>query len=208
MGQLHVTPGGFGAFRGDRALRLCQKCVNALDARHGGLDSLDLHAQAFNGRKNTRYVVNNGHRSTNRHTKQRQSRAVARRREQHNDTHHHGVQRQHGGGVDGIIEIRAFHRGIAVCNALVIAALHVGFHAQCANRADVVQRLGHLAGNGGHSAAVVQLGGQHPLLHMAGEHRKQWQHQQQNQRQAGIFYKNDRHDRNDAAGVRHHADDA
>ena len=46
---------------------------------------------------------------------------------------------------------------------------------------------GHLAGNSGHSTAVIQLSGQHPLLHMAGEHREQRQHQQQNQRKAGDF---------------------
>ena len=90
----------------------------------------------------------------------------------------------------------------------VVAALHVLLHAQRADGADVVQRLGHLAGDGGHSPAVVQLSGQHAALYTAGKHREQRQYQQQNQRQTGILRGDDRHNGKDAAGVRHHADDA
>ena len=43
---------------------------------------------------------------------------------------------------------------------------------------------------------------------MAGKHSKQRQHQQQDQCKAGVFYGNDRHDGEDPAGIRHHADDA
>ena len=57
-------------------------------------------------------------------------------------------------------------------------------------------------------AAVVQLRGQHTLLHVEGEQGKQRQHQQQYQRKAGVFHCDDGHDGEDAAGVRRHADDA
>ena len=43
---------------------------------------------------------------------------------------------------------------------------------------------------------------------MAGERGEQRQHQQQDQRKAGILHGDDRHDGEDAAGVRRHADDA
>ena len=55
-----------------------------------------------------------------------------------------------------------------------------------------MQRLRHLTGDSRNGTAVIQLCGQHPLLHMAGEHRKQRQHQQQHQRNAGVFYRDDR----------------
>ena len=71
-----------------------------------------------------------------------------------------------------------------------------------------MQRLRHLTGHGGDGAAVVQLGGQHPLLHVAGEQGKQGQNQQQNQSKTGIFHRDDRHDGQNAARIRHHADDA
>ena len=70
-----------------------------------------------------------------------------------------------------------------------------------------MQRLRHLTGNSGHGPAVVQLGGQHPLLHMAGEHREQRQHQQQDHRKAGVLHGDDREDRENAARIGHHADD-
>ena len=71
-----------------------------------------------------------------------------------------------------------------------------------------MQGLGHLPGDRSDSAAVLQLCGQHPLLHMAGKQGKQRQHQQQDQRKAGIFCRDDGQNGEDAAGVRRHADDA
>ena len=43
---------------------------------------------------------------------------------------------------------------------------------------------------------------------MAREYGKQRHHQQQNQRQSGIFHRDNRKNRNDAARVRYHADNA
>ena len=43
---------------------------------------------------------------------------------------------------------------------------------------------------------------------MAREHGEQRQHQQQNERETGVLHRNDRHNRDNAAGVRRHADDA
>ena len=71
-----------------------------------------------------------------------------------------------------------------------------------------MQRLRYLPGHGSHGAAVVQLGGQHALLHMAGKQGKQRQHQQQDQRKAGVLHRDHYQNGHDAAGVRRHADDA
>ena len=71
-----------------------------------------------------------------------------------------------------------------------------------------MQGLGHLPGDSGDCAAVVQLRGQHPLLDVTGEHGKQRQNQQQDQCKAGVFHRNDPHDGDDAAGICCHADDA
>ena len=49
-----------------------------------------------------------------------------------------------------------------------------------------------LAGHSGDRPAVIQLRCQHPRLHMAGEHGEQRQHQQQDQRKAGILHGDDR----------------
>ena len=206
--QLHVAPRGLLPLPGDGPLGLSQERINALDACHGGLDRLDLHAKTFNRRKNARYIIDDRHRRTDRHAEQRQNRCIAGCRKQHHNGDDHGIQQQHDGGVDRIVKIGALHGGVAVGDAFVVAALHVGFRAQRADGADVVQRFGHLAGNSGHGAAVIQLRGQHPPLHMAGKCRKQRQHQQQNQRKTGVFYSNHCHDGENAARVRHHADNA
>ncbi len=55
---------------------------------------------------------------------------------------------------------------------------------------------------------VIHLRRQHPLLHVAGEHGQQWQHQQQNQCQTGVLHGDDSQNGEDAAGVCHHTDDA
>ena len=133
---------------------------------------------------------------------------VPRSGEQHHDADHSGIQQQHHRRIDGIIKIGALHGGIAVTDAPVIPALHVILQPQRPDGADVVQGLGHLPGDCGDCAAVVQLRGQHPLLDVTGEHSKQRQNQQQDQRKAGVFHRNDPHDGDDAAGICCHADDA
>ena len=208
MGQRHVTPRLLLPRSGKDALRLAEKCVDALDARHGRLNVLYLHAEAFDGRENARYVVDDGDRGADRHAEQGQNFRIAGCGEQHDGADHHGVQQQNDRGIDGVIEIGALHGRVAVRNAAVVAALHVAFQSKHMNGADIVQRLRHLTGHRGDGAAVIQLRGQHPLLHVAGKHSEQRQHQQQYQRKAGVFRRNDRHDREDAAGVRHHADNA
>ena len=107
--------------------------------------------------------------------------------EQHHDADHSSIQQQHHRRIDSIIKIGALHGGIAVTDAPVIPALHVIFQTQRPDGADVVQSLGHLPGDCGDRAAVVQLRGQHPFLDMTGKHGKQRQHQQQNQCKAGCF---------------------
>lgn len=122
--------------------------------------------------------------------------------------HHHGVQQQHHRRIDGVIEVGAFHGGVAVADAPFIAALYVVLQPQRMDGADIVQCLRHLSGHGGHGVTVIQLRRQHPLLHVAGEHGQQWQHQQQNQCQTGVLHGDDSQNGEDEAGVRHHTDDA
>ena len=152
-------------------------------------DGLDLHAQALDGGKDTGDVVDDGHRGAHRHAEQSQELCVPRSGEQHHDADHSSIQQQYHRRIDGIIKIGALHGGIAVTDAPVIPALHVILQPQRPDGADVMQGLGHLPGDCGDRAAVVQLRGQHPLLDMTGEHGKQRQHQQQDQRKAGVFHR-------------------
>ena len=208
MRKLHIPARSGPALGRDRALRLSEKGIDALDTCHGRLDGLDLHAKAFNGSKNAGNVVDDRHRGTHRHPKECKHHGIAGSGKQHHDACHHRVQRQHHRRIDGIVKIGALHSGVALADAAVIAAFPIAFQPQRPDGADVVQRLRHLTGDSCNGTAVIQLCGQHPLLHMAGEHRKQRQHQQQHQRNAGVFYRDDRHDGNDAAGICRHADDA
>ena len=57
-------------------------------------------------------------------------------------------------------------------------------------------------------AAVIELGRQHPLLHMAGKDGQQGQDQQEHQGKPRILHRDDREDGQDTAGVRRHGDDA
>ena len=70
-----------------------------------------------------------------------------------------------------------------------------------------MKRLGHLRRCISDGAAMVELRAEHPLLHLSGKHGEKRQHQQQNQHQTGVFDRDDRKNRDDAAGVRCHADD-
>ena len=83
-------------------------------------------------------------------------------------------------------------------------ALHVVLQTEGVDGADVVEGLRHLPGDGGHGPAVVQLGGQHPLLHVPGEQGEQRQHEEQEQGKAGVFHGDDRENGENAAGVRRH----
>ncbi len=76
------------------------------------------------------------------------------------------------------------------------------------NGADVVQRFRHLPGHSSDGATVLQLRGEHPLLHKTGENGEQRQNHQQHQRKPDVLHGNHCQNRDDAAGIRHHADDA
>ena len=200
MRNHHITPGRGLPLLGDGAFRLVKEGVDALHARHRRLDGLYLHAKALDGRKDAGNVVDDGHRGADRHPEQRQDSRIAGSREEHDDADHGGIQHQHDGRIDRVIKIRPLHRGIAFADAPVIAALHVVFQTQSPDGADIVQCFRYLAGHSGDRPAVIQLRCQHPRLHMAGERGEQRQHQQQNQRKAGILHGDDRHDGEDAAG--------
>ena len=58
--------------------------------------------------------------------------------EQHHDADHCGVDPQNNGRIDRVIEIRLFHRGIALADAAVIALFHVVFQTERVDGADVV----------------------------------------------------------------------
>ena len=208
MREHHITPGRGLPLFGNGAFRLVKEGVDTLHARHRRLDGLYLHAKALDGRKDAGNVVDDGHRGADRHPKQGQDGRIAGGREEHDDADHGGIQHQHDGRIDRVVKIRPLHRGIAFADAPVIAVLHVVFQTQSPDGADIVQCFRDLAGHNGDRPAVIQLSCQHPRLHMAGEHGEQRQHKQQNQRKAGVFHGDDRHDGEDAAGVRHHADDA
>ena len=152
--------------------------------------------------------MDNGDGRADRHAEQRQNFRLAGGREQHDNADDGGVQKQHDGRIDGVIKVRPLHGGVALADAPVVPALHVALQAERADRADVVQRFWHLPGNGGDGAAVIKLCCEHPLLHMAREHGKERQHQQQDESETGVFYRDDGQDRNYAAGIRHHADDS
>ena len=208
MGQHNVAARGILSLLRNGAFRLIKERVDALDTRHSGLNRLNLHAEAFNRRKNAGNVIDDGDRCTDRHAEQCQHIRIARRGEQHHDAHDGGVKQKHDGRVNRVVEIRLFHRGIAFADALVIALLHVAFQPQGVNGADVVQRFRYLPGHGGDGATVLQLRGEHPLLHKTGENGEQRQNHQQHQCKPRVLHGNHCQNRDDAAGIRHHADDA
>ena len=208
MREHDVAPRRAPPFLGNGALRLGEKGVDALHARHGRLDGLDLRAETFNGRKNAGDAADNGDGGADGHTEQRQDLRFSGGGKQHDGADHGGVEQQHDRRVNCVVEIRPLHGGVALADAPVVAALHIVLQSQQADGADVAQRFRHLPGHGGDGAAVIELRRERPLLHMACEHGEQRQHQQQYQCKTGVFYRNNGHDRENAAGVRRHADDA
>ena len=208
MREHNVAPRGALPLFGDGTLQLGEKGVDTLYARHGGLNGLDLHAETFDRRENAGDIMDNGNGRADRHAEQRQDLRFAGGGEQHDDADHGGVQKEHDRRIDGVIEVCPLYGGIALADAPVVPALHVVLQTERADRADVVQRFRHLPGNGGDGAAVIELRCEHPLLYMAREYGEQRQHQQQNERETGVFHCDDRHNGENAAGIRRHADDA
>ena len=70
-----------------------------------------------------------------------------------------------------------------------------------------MQRLGDLPRSRGDGAAVLQLRGEHFLLHAAREDGEKRQNDEQYQRKPRVFHGDHREDRDDPARVRRHADD-
>ena len=206
--QLHHGSGGIFRFRGHRLLlRLGQKVIDPANARHGGLDGLDLHAQTFQRREDLADVVHYRHGGTGGHAEQRQHRRVSGGGQQHNNAHHSGVHREDHGGIQGVIEVGALNGPVALPQCAVIPGLHVGLLAQCADGAEIPHRLRHISGGPTHRLPVFQLIVQHPLLDEPG---KEEQHRQQCQQQIGKSPAAlPHHDQNaeNPAGVRRHADD-
>ena len=62
VGEHHVAPGGGLPLRGDGALRLGEEGVDALDAGHGRLEGLYLHAQTLDRGEDAGDVVDDRHR--------------------------------------------------------------------------------------------------------------------------------------------------
>ena len=127
MGQHNIAARGILSLLRNGAFRLIKERVDALDTRHSGLNRLNLHAEAFNRRKNAGNVVDDGDRRTDRHAEQRQHIRIARSGKQHHDAHDGGVEQEHDGRVNRVVEIRLFHCGIAFADALVIVLPHVAF---------------------------------------------------------------------------------
>ena len=145
MREYHIAPCCTFPLLGDGALRLGKKCVDPLDARHGRLDGLDLHAQVFDGGENAGDVVDHRHRGAYRHAKQGQYLRFTGGGEQHDDAHHHSVQQQYHRRIDRVIKVGTLHGRIAVADAPVIAALHIVLQSQRPDGADVVQCFRNLA---------------------------------------------------------------
>ena len=205
----HVAARNSRAFRRlRRPFRLGEERIDALHARHRGLNRLDFHAEAFNRREDARDIVDDRDRRADGHAEQRQHPRVAGGRQQHHDADHRGVERQHDGGIHRVVEIRLLHRGVALPDASVVARAHVILQPQRADGADVVQRLRHLSGYGGDRAAIFHLRGERPPLHVPGERSQQRQHRQQNQRQPRVLHGDHREDREDSARIRRHGDHA
>ena len=200
--------GGFFTRRGNVALQLGEERVDALDARHRGLDGLDLHAEAFDRREDTRNIVDDRDRRADGHAEQRQHARVSRSREQHHRADDGGAEHEYDGGVDRVVKVCALNGGVALADAAVVALRHVVFEAEGADGADIVQRLRHLTGDGGDGAAVVELRCEHALLHIAGEEREQRQHEQEKQCKSRIFECDDDENGKNAARIRRHRDDA
>ena len=91
MVNRHVAARNSRAFRRLRCpFRLGEERIDALHARHRGLNRLDFHAEAFNRREDARDIVDDRDRRADGHAEQRQHPRVAGGRQQHHDADHRG----------------------------------------------------------------------------------------------------------------------
>ena len=71
-----------------------------------------------------------------------------------------------------------------------------------------MEGFGNEAGSSAYGLAVIQLGGQHILLHVAGKPEQKGQQHQQHQCKAAIPEPNHRQNADDPAGIGEHTDNA
>ena len=109
------------ARRGDIALRLGEEGVDAPDARHRGLNGLDLHAETLDGGEDAGDIVDDDDGRADGHAEQRQHARVAGGGEQHHRADHRRAQHEHDRGIDRVIEVRALDCGVALADAAVVA---------------------------------------------------------------------------------------
>ena len=133
---------------------------------------------------------------------------IAGCRQQHDHADHSCIQYKYHRRINCIIEVRPFHGGIAVADAPVIALLHIGLHSQCAGSCGYYEAFpAPVPDTAATARRLSSCAASIRFCTMTGKHGKQRQHQKQKKCQSGVFHRNDRQDRNNAARIRRHADD-
>ena len=211
---LHLHSGLFAAAQGGQSqggvrrplLQLAQKFPDAANARHGGLDALNFHADALQRSEHLAHVGDDRHGGSHGHAEQFLHPA-AQGGAHHHHRHHQGTDDEDDGGINRIIKIRLFHSLVAVLNGAVIAVGHVPLLPQGMDHADAVDGLRDVVAHPAHRRPVLELRGQHPLLERPGHPQQQGRDQQHQDAQSPALHKDDRQDAEHLAHIHRHAHD-
>ena len=171
------------------------------------LNILNFHADIRQRTKHVVHIGNRRHCRTGSHAEERGP-AAAHGRQRHHDRNHDGARRNNDRRIDGVIEIRLFHRIEAAPDRRIVQLLHIGGGLIDTDRAPVFNRLRNLIRKIRHRLTIIQLRLPHPLLTMP---RKQKQHRQRNQQKQTQSLRKTEHNHQNAGQrtkVRNHTDDA
>ena len=171
------------------------------------LDCLDLHADAFQRAENLGDVVHDSDRGADGHAKEGPDRRAARGGEHIDHCDDGGICDEYDRRIDGIVEISAVHRPVALADDLLIAVPHIGLAAEIVDGPDASDGLRDKIRDARHGCPVVDLRAQHALLNRPRESEDQRQHGEKEQGETTAAQEQDDEDADHLAGIGEHADD-
>ena len=143
-----------------------EELAQPVDASDGGLDVLDLHADAFERGEDAAHVGNQGDDTADGHAEERLHRTAA-----HGERHHEAdddcAAADDDGRVDGVTEIAALHGSKTALQSGTEVLCHVALLLAEMDGADVVDRLRDQGARLCDGCAIVELGLAHALLEVA-----------------------------------------
>lgn len=143
-----------------------EEAAAEVDASDGGLDVLDLHADALERGEDAAHVGNQGDDTADGHAEERLHRTAA-----HGERHHEAdddcAAADDDGRVDGVTEIAALHGSKTALQSGTEVLCHVALLLAEMDGADVVDRLRDQGARLCDGCAIVELGLAHALLEVA-----------------------------------------